>query len=219
MNLSRANKVRIDRKGYRNLQPLDPQEHPELAWRIEAMKVRAGLPNLQIYVGDYPQPQSSSFGKEAIVVSRSMLEILNPRESAAILGHEMGHSVHNAKHKLYTLLPLIGAMVGGAFADSALDRLTPRRMPFRNATVLIGSVAATAMLYRPLQKYFIGKREAEADRLAVEVSQDPEAFASALGKMEHWFAQHRGISLARNGYKSPQERVYSALRDSGERGR
>ena len=213
MSLSRANRIILKRRGYRDVQPLDPSRYPELTERVEKIKRRAGLPELQVYIGDHNQPKASSLGKNAVIISSGMQEMLSSREAAAILGHEIGHSARNTKHRLYTILPLLTTLAGAEIVGQyAVKHAMRARVGFKSVAIGCGlGVVASVYTHRALKRFFTGKREAEADRLGIEYSQDPEAFVSAMHKIEHWFMRNQRDVLERGGYKSPRIRVEEAV--------
>ena len=82
-----------------NAQPVDAQSAPRLYGIVEGLAQRAGLPMPRVYVIDTALPNAFATGRNpshaAVCVTTGLMEMLEPRETAGVLGHEMSHVLHN----------------------------------------------------------------------------------------------------------------------------
>ena len=165
-------------------------EAPRLHAIADELALRYGVPKPRVYLSPDPTPNAFATGRNpnhaAIVVNQGLLELLNDREVAGVLAHELGH-VHNRD----ILISSVVAVLAGAItmiANLAQWSLWFGGRDDRNSSPfgLIG-VLLTALL-APLAATLVQlavsrSREYEADATGARVSGDPEALASALGKL------------------------------------
>lgn len=143
-----------------------------------------------------------------IVVNDSLLENLTPEEVAAAIAHEAGH-VHENKwpgriasfFALIAVLYLVHRIIGWCAKRRfwGIERYGDiRTLP------LVSAIVFMAISYSaPIAGYFARQRELAADRFAVELTQEPEAFsrmlikAARVNKMDPdppWWVVWRGWS-------------------------
>lgn len=147
----------------------------------------AQLPMPKVYVIDSAQPNAFATGRNpangAVAVTRGITEILSRRELRGVIAHELAH-IKNRD----TLTMTITATIAGA-----LGMLTNFFMFFgsrdrdRPVNPLVGiMVMILAPLAASLVQFAISRtREYAADHAGAEISNDPEALASALEKIQH----------------------------------
>lgn len=159
-----------------------PPDHP-LAAAFGDLKIRAGIPNLQLLVSDDSQGGSVLRGRvegvgptARIVVGSALLRDATPPEVAFVAAHEIGHFVRGDVLRLALvasgLLVLCAAIavmisehVGFRRDDDPLARLP-----------LVGALLGCALLVAfPIYNAFARGREAEADRYALELGVDRAA--------------------------------------------
>jgi heat shock protein HtpX len=75
--------------------PISRDQEPDL-WRVvENLSIGAGLPQPSLYVIDSPVPNAFTTGRDpqhaSIAVTRGLLSLLDRRELAAVIGHELSH--------------------------------------------------------------------------------------------------------------------------------
>ena len=139
------------------------QQLPEIyGLLVEACQV-LDIEQPQLYVKQHPVPNAYTFamrGKQPfIVVHTSLIELLNPKELQAVIGHELGHL--KCDHGVYlTLANLI------ALAASQLP---------------LGPVLAQNLQSQILE--WVRCAEFTCDRAALLVSQDARTVASVLMKL------------------------------------
>ncbi|MDT8436843.1 MAG: M48 family metallopeptidase [Gemmatimonadota bacterium] len=116
----------------------------------------------EVYVSQTPVVNAGAvgMGDPFIVLNSSMLEVLSPDETEAVLAHEVGHILSG--HVLYRTLLVL------------LLRLTAFRFP-------LAGIAALPLLLALLEWY--RKSELSSDRAAVLAVQDPEVVMRALMKL------------------------------------
>jgi heat shock protein HtpX len=167
-------------------------EAPRLHAIADELALRYGVPKPRVYLSPDPTPNAFATGRNpnhaAIVVNQGLLELLNDREMAGVLAHELGH-VHNRDILISSVVAVLAGAItmianlaqwslwfGGSGRD---DRGSS---PFGLIAVLL--TALLAPLAATLVQLAVSRsREYEADATGARVSGDPEALASALGKL------------------------------------
>ncbi len=168
--------------------PIARAEAPRLHDIVAGLALRAAIPVPRLFLIDSAQPNAFATGRDpehaAVAVTRGLLEALDEAEVAAVIGHELSHVVHRD-----TLTMTITATIAGAigmlanFAFFFGPRQDERDAPLGMAGALL--VAVLAPIAALLVQMAISRtREYEADRRGAEISGDPQALATALGKIE-----------------------------------
>ncbi len=164
---------------------VDARTAPEFYAIVERLAGNAGLPMPKVYVIDTPQPNAFATGRNpqnaAVAATTGLLNSLSRDEIAGVMAHELAH-VKNRD----TLIMTITATLAGAIsmlANFALFFGGNRNNPLG----IVGSIAL--MILAPLaaalvQMAISRTREYGADRGGAEISGQPMALASALGKIE-----------------------------------
>jgi heat shock protein HtpX len=169
-----------------NAEPVDRARAPELYAMVERLARNAALPTPRVYLIHSDQPNAFATGRNpenaAVAVSAGLLNRLEPREVAGVIAHELAHIKHRD-----TLTMTITATIAGAIGMLAqfgfwFGGSRNSNAPFGGAGALIAVIIAplAAML---VQMAVSRTREYEADRGGAEISRDPLALASALGKI------------------------------------
>ena len=169
-----------------NAEPVDPAQAPDLYAMVERLARNAGLPTPKIYLIHSDQPNAFATGRNpenaAVAVSAGLLQRLEPREVAGVVAHELAHIKHRD-----TLTMTITATIAGAIGMLAqfgfwFGGNRNANSPFGGAGALLAMIVAplAAML---VQMAVSRTREYEADRGGAEISGNPLALASALGKI------------------------------------
>lgn len=165
---------------------VDQHSAPEFYGLVEELAQRAGLPMPKVYIMDNPQPNAFATGRNpenaAVAATTGLLRLLNRDEIAGVMAHELAHIRHRD-----TLVMTMTATIAGAISMLAnfgmlfggnRDRSNPLG-PF-GAILMIILAPLAAML---VQMAISRTREYGADRGGAEISGQPMALASALGKI------------------------------------
>ncbi|HUE80500.1 MAG TPA: zinc metalloprotease HtpX [Pyrinomonadaceae bacterium] len=166
------------------------QEAPELHDLVANLAQSAGLPKPKVAIVQSDAPNAFATGRNAqnglVAVTTGILRILDRRELAAVLSHELGHirnrdilvsAIAATFAGAITTLAHIGqfAMIFGGRSDD------DERGGLVGALLMIIIAPIAAMI---IQFAISRSREFGADRTGAEVGGDPEALASALEKLE-----------------------------------
>ena len=176
-----------------NAQPVDETSSPYLFNMVRELATRAELPMPRVYLIDEAQPNAFATGRNpenaAVAATTGIVSLLSERELRGVMAHELAHVKHRD-----ILTSTIAATLAGAISALANFALFfgGRSQDGRPANPLVGIVVALiAPLAAALIQMAISRaREFEADRGGAEISGDPLALASALGKID---AYARGI--------------------------
>lgn len=170
-----------------NAQEVNAVQAPQLYGIVQELARRAELPMPRVYVIDTALPNAFATGRNpehsAVCVTTGLMEMLEPREIAGVLGHEMSHIKHND-----ILISTIAAGMAGII--SVLSRFAfwfggsrdrdDRSNPIAGLLILILTPLAAAIIQLAISR----TREYMADYTGGELSGDPDALADALYKID-----------------------------------
>ena len=176
-----------------NAHPVDETSSPYLYNMVHDLASRAGLPMPRVYLIDEAQPNAFATGRNpenaAVAATTGIVNLLGERELRGVMAHELAH----VKHRDILISTIVATLAGAisALANFALF-FGGRDEEGRPANAIVGIIVAIiAPLAAALIQMAISRaREFEADRGGAEISGDPLALASALGKID---AYARGI--------------------------
>ena len=184
-------------------QEVSPAQSPELYAMVQDLAARADLPMPKLYIIPEDAPNAFATGRNprngVVAVTEGLLRVLDRREVAAVIAHELGH-IKNRD----TLIMAIAATFAGALsmlANAAMwgsllggnqssDEEDGGRPLAGLLGVLIAPIAATLV-----QMSISRAREFLADEAAARYTREPLALARALRKIEAWsqqIAMHAG---------------------------
>ena len=179
---------------------VDERTAPGLYAMVRQLAERAGLPMPRVYLIDNPQPNAFATGRNpenaAVAATTGLLDQLSEAEVAGVMAHELAH-IRNRD----TLIMTITATFAGAISMLANFALffggRDNNNPLGFVGVLVAALTApfAAML---VQMAISRTREYSADRHGAEISGDPMALASALGRIAGIAAQRPMMSAERN---------------------
>ncbi|MBB5017354.1 heat shock protein HtpX [Chitinivorax tropicus] len=178
-----------------NAQEVDAHSAPELYQMVQELAQHAGLPMPRVYVIDEHQPNAFATGRDpehaAVAATTGIMQMLTYRELRGVMAHELAH-VKNRD----TLISTISASVAGAISVLANFAMLFTGGQDRERSVN-PIVALLVMIFAPMAATLIQMaisraREFEADWGGAVISQDPQALAMALQKID---AYARGIPL------------------------
>lgn len=150
---------------------------------------RANLPMPRVYVIDNHQPNAFATGRNpdhaAVAVNTGLLNIMNEREVAGVIAHELAH-IKNRD----TLIMTITATLAGAISmlgNFALFFGGSRDGENRPHPVVMMLMMIVAPLAAGLVQMAISRtREYSADRLGAEICGNPLDLARALNALENY---------------------------------
>jgi len=171
-------------------QPVSEAEAPRLYAIVRELATRAEIPMPRVFLIPSPQPNAFATGRNpahgVVAVTHGVLQILTERELRGVLAHELGH-IKNRDILVSTIAAAVAgaiayianmlqwtAIFGGASDDD--DGASPIAAL---ALAIVAPIAATLV-----QLGISRSREFLADETGARLSNDPEALASALEKLE-----------------------------------
>jgi heat shock protein HtpX len=178
-------------------QEVGPNDDPELYGLVQDLAQRAGLPMPKVYVLPQDTPNAFATGRNpehaAVAVTDGIRRILNKRELAGVLGHELTH-VKNRDILVSTIAATLAGAIGylAQMAQWAMifggnrDRDEEGGSNIFGLIVIMVVAPIAAML---IQMAVSRSREYGADEGGAKITGDPLALASALKKL-HMGAQN-----------------------------
>ena len=173
-------------------QEISANDDPELYGLVGDLATRAGLPMPKVYLIPEEAPNAFATGRNpehaAVAVTQGIRRILNKRELAGVLGHELSHVKHRD-----ILISSIAATLAGAI--SYLAYMAQWGMMFggsrdreeggggSNILSLLFMMIVAPMAAMLIQMAVSRSREYMADDGGAKVTGDPLALASALRKL------------------------------------
>lgn len=170
--------------------PITKADNPRLYRIVENLAITEGLPMPRVYVINDPAPNAFATGRDpkhaSVAATTGLLEIMNDRELAGVMAHEIGH-VKNYDIRVATIV--FGLVVAVGFIADVLFRMAfwgGSRNNNGNPIMLV--LGLVAMIIAPLvaavvQAAVSRQREYLADATGALTTRDPEALASALQKL------------------------------------
>ena len=183
-------------------QEVTANDDPELYGMVQDLAGRAGLPMPKVYVIPEETPNAFATGRNpahaAVAVTYGIRRILNKRELAGVLGHELSH-VKNRD----ILVSTIAATLAGAISYLAYMAQwaaifgggRDREGGGSNIFGLLFMMIVAPMAAMLIQMAVSRSREYMADAGGAKVTGDPLALASALRKL-HMGAQNIPLQVS-----------------------
>lgn len=175
-------------------QEVTPLQAPELYAMVQDLAVRANLPMPRVYIIPEEAPNAFATGRNprngVVAVTEGLLRILDRREVAGVIAHELGHIRHRDTLIMAIAATFAGAlsmlanaaMFGSLFGGGQSSEDEEGGSPLTGLLgVLIAPIAATLV-----QMSISRAREFMADEAAARFTGTPLALASALRKIEAW---------------------------------
>jgi len=173
-------------------QEISQNEDPELFDIVRELTVKDGLPMPRVYVIPEETPNAFATGRNpehaAVAVTQGIRRILDRRELAGVLGHELSHVKHRD-----ILVSSIAATLAGAisylahmaqwaaiFGGGSRDREEGGGNIFGLLFMIIVAPLAAMLIQMAVSR----SREYMADEGGAKVTHDPLALASALRKLQ-----------------------------------
>jgi len=175
---------------------VDRASAPEFYGIVETLVQRANMPMPRVYIIESPQPNAFATGRDpehaAVAASTGLLQMLDAREIAGVMAHELTH-VRNRDTLVMTITATLAGAIGylAHFAMFLGGNRGQRNNPLGAVggilVMILAPIAATLV-----QLAISRSREYGADEGGAHISGDPLALASALAKIE------RGASVVPN---------------------
>jgi heat shock protein HtpX len=161
---------------------------------VQDLAARADLPVPKVYIIPEDAPNAFATGRNprngVVAVTEGLLRLLDPREVAAVIAHELGHIKHRD-----TLIMAVAATFAGALGMLANAAIFGSLLGGHQSSeeeegasplsgllgVVIAPIAATLV-----QMSISRTREFLADEAAARFTGTPLALAGALRKIEAW---------------------------------
>jgi len=165
---------------------VDRSSAPRFYAIVERLAQRAQLPMPKVFIIENPQPNAFATGRDpehaAVAATTGLLKILDEREVAGVMAHELAH-VKNRD----TLIMTVTATLAGAIGMLASFAMFMGRGSNRGPLGAMGGILV--MILAPIaamvvQMAISRTREYGADEAGAKISGDPDALASALLKLE-----------------------------------
>ncbi len=173
-------------------QEIDEAQAPELYAVVRELARRAEIPTPRVYIIPEDTPNAFATGRNpehgAVAVTEGLLRLLDRRELAGVLAHELGH-VKNRDTLVMTITASIAgalsmlanmamwsSIFGGSEDDDESDNVMGGLLG-----IFIAPIAASL-----IQMAISRSREFLADEAGAGLTGDPLALASALRKIEEW---------------------------------
>jgi heat shock protein HtpX len=169
---------------------VEPSDAPEIHAMVNELAARAKIPKPRVFVIPEQQPNAFATGRNprhaAIAVTEGIVGLLDRRELRAVLAHEIGH-VKNRDILVSSLAAAAASLITWVAHALSFGALFGRSQDSDSDGAAQGLlVALVAPLAATLIQLGISRsREYLADATGAELSQDPQALASALVKLEH----------------------------------
>ena len=126
-------------------------------------------------------------GTRRIAIGDTLLQKYTPEEIEVIMAHELGHHRHRDVARLITAqaaLFLIGFYLSNIVLQQAIEPLGMNGISDVAALpLLILVLGAISLLLSPLLNAYIKYREEAADKYALDITQNPEAFISMITRL------------------------------------
>jgi len=164
----------------------DPTRYPELDGMLTRLCLAADLPKPKLAIADLDVPNAFAAGRDpkhsVVVLTRGLLERLEPEEVEAVIAHELSH-IRNRDVLVITLATFFSLVAYYIVRFGPYLTAGRRRRDSGNAFLAILAALAvwliSMLLIRALSRY----REYAADRGSAYLTGRPMALASALVKI------------------------------------
>jgi heat shock protein HtpX len=163
-------------------QPVTREQAPDLYDLVDQLRQRAGLPMPAVAIAPHAQPNAFATGRSpenaVVCVTQGLMQLVDRDELAGVIAHELGHIKNRDM-----LLQTISATMAGAITNLARFGMYAPREQRGSPLAPIAALAAPfgAMI---IQFAISRSREFKADATGAEISGQPLALASALGKLQ-----------------------------------
>ena len=170
--------------------PLGEGDLPVVQRIVRKLATQANIPMPKLYLLPSESPNAFATGRNpqhaAVAVTEGILRIMDERELEGVLAHELSHVLNRD-----ILISTIAATVAGAI--SMLANMAQWGMMFggsrdeegrsTNPIALLATIILAPLAAMLIQMAVSRSREYQADASGAKLTHDPNALASALGKL------------------------------------
>jgi heat shock protein HtpX len=170
--------------------PLGEGDLPVVQRIVRKLAMQANIPMPKLYLLPSESPNAFATGRNpqhaAVAVTEGILRIMDERELEGVLAHELSHVLNRD-----ILISTIAATVAGAI--SMLANMAQWGMMFggsrdeegrsSNPIALLATIILAPLAAMLIQMAVSRSREYQADASGAKLTHDPNALASALGKL------------------------------------
>jgi heat shock protein HtpX len=158
---------------------------PELYDMVDRLRRRAGLPMPTLAVAPHEQPNAFATGRNAehavVCVTEGLVRLVGKAELEGVIAHELAH-IKNRDMLLQTVAATMAGAIGSiaqvGFLFGGHDEEGGN--PFASLLMLLVAPLVATLLQLAVSR----QREFKADAVGAEISGQPLALASALGKLD-----------------------------------
>jgi heat shock protein HtpX len=183
-----SDKIMLWTYGARPLEGTDPYG---LQKAVAKLAEEAGIPKPDVYIIPSETPNAFATGrspkKASVAVTEGLLNLLSKEEMEGVLAHELSHVRHRDTFMM-AVAAVLGSLVMYAVGFfrwiATFGRRTDRKMENPVAQLFFGMLSPVAACF--VQLGSSRSREFQADVRAVELTQNPQALASALWKIHNY---------------------------------
>ncbi len=202
-----------------------PIEDEELIERVRGLAARAGArvsTVLEWKLGEKTSKANAALtgwgATRRVLLADTLLEHHTPEEIETIVAHELGHYVHR-DIPLAIVMESALTLVSLWAVNEVLVWATPLAgfrglADFANLPLVMLVVTAVSLVALPLVNGYSRWRERRADRFALRLTHNPEAFISAMRKLaEQNLAEtqpNRAVEFLFHGHPSIAKRIAAA---------
>ena len=188
VQLFTSDKIALASMGAREV---TPQEAPQLHSMIDRLCVQANIPKPRVAVAQTPMPNAFAVGRSpktaTVCATTGILQLLEPAELEAVLGHELTHVINRDVvvmtiasffASIAAFITQFGFFFGGGFGGG--NRNNQNNNGFFIVILVSAAVYVVSfLLLQALSRY----REFAADRGSAIITGRPSALISALMKI------------------------------------
>jgi len=174
-----------------------PQEAPQLHAMVDRLCVQANIPKPRVAIAQTPMPNAFAVGRSpktaTVCATTGILQLLEPAELEAVLGHEITHVVNRDVvvmtiasffASIAAFITQFGFLFGGGFGGN--NRNNSNNNGFFVVILVSAAVYVISfLLLQALSRY----REFAADRGSAIITGRPSALISALLKIDGGMAR------------------------------
>lgn len=196
---------------------VDEYSAPHLYRMVAELARNAEIPMPKVYIANQAQPNAFATGRNprhaAVCATTGIMQLLSERELRGVMAHELAHVKHRD-----TLISTITATVAGAISMLAQFGMffggrERGGNPLPGLLVMILAPLAAMLIQMAISR----AREFEADRGGAQISNDPQALASALQKI-HDYARQIPNPAAEQHPETAQMMIINPLSAGGLQG-